>query len=277
MSQPGNSSRFNQDETSAGVSLQPMSFADILDTTFSMYRRHFPLFLGISAVYFTSHVVLTVYWHWITDLCDIAVPILTYAGSVYASAQICLAKPVTVQSAFGQVMSRLMSFVGSAVLWLLVVLALSFTVIGIPVAIFLGTRWGFFPLTVLAENYPAAAALRRSGELVKGTWWRVFSIMLAIAMIALTIELIFVFFSTSIIALSGNTGEMDFMELIRWCVWGESHDEIKGALHLLHAINTAISALTGPITPIGFTLLYFDQRVRKEGFDIEWQMTKAVD
>ena len=275
MPQLGNSSRPNQGETSTGASLQPMSFADILDTTFSMYRRHFPLFVGISAVYFTSHVVLTVYLHWVTDLCDIAALILSYAGSAFASAQIFMGRRVTVETALGQTMSRFKSYVGSGVLWLLVVSVLSVSVIGIPVAIFLGTRWGFFPLTVFVEDNSATAALRRSGELVKGAWWRVFSIMLAIAMITLAIELIFLAFSTSIFALSGIAAELDPLELLRRTVW-DHHGMMDPLLLLLHAINTAIEALTGPIMPIGFTLLYFDQRVRKEGFDIEWQLTKAV-
>ena len=275
MPQLGNSSRPNQGETSTGASLQPMSFADILDTTFSMYRRHFPLFVGISAVYFTSHVVLTVYLHWVTDLCDIAALILSYAGSAFASAQIFMGRRVTVENALGQTMSRFKSYVGSGVLWLLVVSVLSVSVIGIPVAIFLGTRWGFFPLTVLVEDNSATAALRRSGELVKGAWWRVFSIMLAIAMIALAIELIFLAFSTSIFALSGIAGELDPLELLRRTVW-DHHGMMDPLLLLLHAINTAIEALTGPIMPIGFTLLYFDQRIRKEGFDIEMRATREA-
>lgn len=276
MPQPGNSSRPNQGEISTRVTLQPMSFVDILDTTFSIYRRHFPLFVGISAVYFTSHVVLSVYLHWVTDLCDIAVLILSYAGSAFASSQILMGRRVTVETALGQTMSRFKSYMGSGVLWLLVISALSITVVGLPVAIFLGTRWGFFPLTVLVEDNSATAALRRSGELVKGAWWRVFSIMLAIAMITLAIQLIFLVFSISMFALSGIAGDLDLLELLRRTVW-DHHGRMEPSLLLLHAINTAIEALTGPIMAIGFTLLYFDQRVRNEGFDIEWHLTNAVD
>lgn len=277
MSQPSNASQLNQGETSTGLSLQPMSFTDILDTTFSLYRNHFRSFVGISAVYFTSHIILTTFGHWLADWCDTGLVILSYAGMAFASAQTYLGRRITIHTAFGKVVNRFRSYAGSGVLWLFVVVGLSATVLGIPVAIFLGTRWAFFPLTVLVEETSATSALGRSSELVKGAWWRVFSIMLAIFMIALTIELITVISSTSIIALSGITGGMDFVELIRWCVWEESHDAIKGALHLLHAINTAINALTMPIMAIGFTLLYFDQRVRKEGFDIELHLTTSAD
>jgi len=35
------------------------------------------------------------------------------------------------------------------------------------------------------------------------------------------------------------------------------------------------NALIGPIYATGLTLFYYDQRVRKEGFDIEWMMQAA--
>ena len=276
MSQPSNPPQLNKGESSTGVLLQPMGFADILDAMFSIYRNHFRLFAGISAVYFTSHIILATFGHWLADWCDTALWILSYAGLAFASAGTYLGRRITFHTAFWKVVNRFKSYAGSVVLWLLVVLALSFTVIGIPVAIFLGTRWCFFPLTVLVEENSATIALRRSGELVKGAWWRVFSIMLAIVMIALAIQLIFLVFSTSIIALSGIAGELDFLDILRRTIW-ESHGGMNRSLLLLHAINTVIAALTAPIMAIGFTLLYFDQRVRKEGFDIEMMMSRKLD
>ena len=275
MSQSTNPSQLNEGEASTGIFLQPMRFADILDMTFSLYRSHFRLFVSISAVYFVWHVVLAAFRHWLVDWCDIAVMILSYAGSAFASAQVYLGRRIKVQTAFGHVLSRFKSYLGSGMLWLLVVLALSFAVLGIPLAIYLATRWAFFPLTVLVEPNSAMAALRRSGELVKGAWWRVFSIMLAIIIIAFTIELIFMVLSTSIFALSGIAGELDFLEMIRQTLW-EPHSRMDRSLLLLHAINTAIGALTGPIIAIGFTLLYFDQRIRKEQFDIEMMVKREA-
>ncbi len=37
--------------------LHPMGFAEILDTTFRLYRTHFRVFLRISAVYFGSSIL----------------------------------------------------------------------------------------------------------------------------------------------------------------------------------------------------------------------------
>jgi hypothetical protein len=37
----------------------------------------------------------------------------------------------------------------------------------------------------------------------------------------------------------------------------------------------AASILVAPLFPIALTLLYYDQRMRREGFDIEWMMNAA--
>jgi hypothetical protein len=35
------------------------------------------------------------------------------------------------------------------------------------------------------------------------------------------------------------------------------------------------SILTAPLFPIAITLIYYDQRIRLEGFDVEWMMLQA--
>jgi hypothetical protein len=46
-------------------------------------------------------------------------------------------------------------------------------------------------------------------------------------------------------------------------------------LQVSHILNTAFSALLGPIYPIALTLFYYDQRIRHEGYDIERLMDAA--
>ena len=49
---------------------------------------------------------------------------------------------------------------------------------------------------------------------------------------------------------------------------------------ITHAISLAIGFVTGtlvgPIGAIAVCLFYIDERVRREGFDIEWMMTKIA-
>jgi hypothetical protein len=42
-----------------------------------------------------------------------------------------------------------------------------------------------------------------------------------------------------------------------------------------YLLSASLSVLTGPLYPIAITLFYYDQRIRREGFDIEWMMQRA--
>ena len=47
------------------------------------------------------------------------------------------------------------------------------------------------------------------------------------------------------------------------------------AMSAIYGAFFAVKALTNPIYGIALTVFYFDQRIRKEGFDIEWMMQQA--
>ncbi|HZQ38160.1 MAG TPA: hypothetical protein VFD32_19680, partial [Dehalococcoidia bacterium] len=59
------------------------------------------------------------------------------------------------------------------------------TVLLVPVAIFLYVRWSLAIPALFAERTGGAGALRRSAELVSGSWWRVFGITVAIGALTL--------------------------------------------------------------------------------------------
>jgi len=48
-----------------------------------------------------------------------------------------------------------------------------------------------------------------------------------------------------------------------------------GLTALSQVISFFTTSFLGPIYATGITLFYYDQRVRKEGFDIEWMMEAA--
>ena len=181
-----------------------MGFTDILDTTFSFYRDHFRPLVGISAVYAFWHlfhrVIFSSSIHWLIDWGVLVVEALFYGWLVCASMQIYLERHTTLGAAFSQVKRRFWTYLGSSLIWMLVsltaivigvifgTLATSSSryniivglIIGLPCGIYLGTRWGFHAQAVLVEEVSATNALRRSRELVTGTWWRVFGILSAI-------------------------------------------------------------------------------------------------
>ena len=278
-------------EVTTRASLQPMGFTDILDTVFSLYQNHSRLLLGICTVYF----VLTLGINLLTGistfffessglqgmaiaigLVDVGITIVVALFSVgallFAGAQAYLGKQITAGAAFGQVTRRFGSYLGSSLLMMLIIGLLAITIIGIPFAIYFGTRWSFYGQAVMIEETSATNALKRSRELVRGSWWRVFGIMLAIFLLSFMIEtvlqffLLFAFGFTEVI--SADDG---LLEMFRRVVTPELTAWDGLAAYVIHSlVNNAVASLILPLTPIGITLLYFDQRIRKGGLMWRW-------
>ncbi len=271
----------------AATPRQPMSFVDILDGMFSLYRSHWTLFLGITVVYFILVYVMdmialfvlvnaapstTLMVGLLAALGSYVVIFWVVAGLVYASAHVYLNRDLTSQAALQQGWRRFWSYIGSTILWLLVVCALFVTIIGIPFSIYFGVRWGLYGLPVMFEGTTARNALRRSTELVKGTWWRVFGIMLAIFLISIMIQFIF---QTSFLLLAQVSGseETSLWQTFRRLFFPAMHEIEWRSYAIQRFVIIGIAALTMPLNAMGSALLYFDLRIRKEAFDIEMQVT----
>jgi hypothetical protein len=97
--------------------------------------------------------------------------------------------------------------------------------------IWLSTRWYFGPQVVVVEGLRGRAALRRSGDLVAGRWWRVFGTLLVLGLLtALAAGIV-----TAAVGAAGNA-------LVYVVV-----------LALMQSVALSIAAL-------GATLLFFDLR-----------------
>ena len=297
MLRPNDSSQASTSETAATTSLQPMGFTDILDTIFSLYRNHFRLIVSICSIYVVCRLVANLLIGIsavsaassnslnILMLMTVALSLISYVvmlfvigGLIFGSAQTFLGKRITASAAFKQAKRRFWSYLGSNLLYVLVVGLLMITCLGIPFALFFGVRWIFCSLAAVFEEKSAVNALRRSSELVKGGWWRVFGITLAILLLAFMIQLILVF---SLLIVFGLTqpmgGDGDLVEMFRRMFLPQL-TTLGGlvAFMVRNFISDGITSLTLPIGVIGFTLLYFDLRIRKEGFDIEMRVTNEA-
>lgn len=274
------------------TSLQPMSFVDILDGMFSLYRSHFQLFFGIVVVYlvfgFLINLISTAVVMGDTSITAVVISVLASIvgvlfaywvgwGLAYASTQVYLTRDVTSQAALQRSTRSYLRLLGSMFLYYLVVVCLSITVIGIPFAIYFAFRWGLFAFPILFEETTLRNALRRSTELVKGTWWRVCGIMIAVSLIAFMIVFILqTSYAIIFYSLTGAEGaaEVGFLDTLRR-MFVPTPNEIGWGLYIIHALGSLIiSGLTMPIATIGSALLYFDLRIRKEAFDIEMQATQ---
>lgn len=114
--------------------------------------------------------------------------------------------------------------------------------------IFLAVAWSLSFPAALVEDARGAGALKRSFQLVRGRWWPVFAVLLVgailVSVIANIIEFIVlapVFFTESLLAVAILTG-------------------------LSSIVGYAIST---PLQAAIVAIVFFDQRVRKEGLDLE--------
>lgn len=274
------------------TSLQPMGFTDILDGMFSFYRSHFRLFLTIAVVYLAlsfgvdlisvflleteatmgTGLVILVF----TVLISIAVSTFVVAGLAYASAHVYLGREITPGTALQRAWQRFWTYLGSLILWSLAVGGLTVTIIGVPFAIYFSVRWGLYALPVMLEGTTARNALRRSTELVKGSWWRVFGIMVSISLISFMIYFILEASSGFLLTWMGVSeaeAPAGFLDTLRQLFIPTPSEIGWFSYTIRRLISLIIATFTMPISTIGSTLLYFDLRIRKEAYDLEMQVT----
>jgi hypothetical protein len=120
-----------------------------------------------------------------------------------------------------------------------------------------------FPACVIEQISPVAA-MKRSWKLVNGTRGRIFVLYLLVTvlgwMVAGGVQMI-AFIIGLLVNMGGSSERRQLLTVI--------------VLVLSYAGQIASQALTKPLYGIALALFYYDQRIRQEGFDIEWMMYQA--
>jgi hypothetical protein len=124
-------------------------------------------------------------------------------------------------------------------------------------AILMSLRYSLAIPACVVENMKAHQAISRSIDLARGSWGRIFLLALLVGVIKLGLVMVTQFFV--FVAAFKHPGQLPG----------------PGISALSQVIGFFTNTFLGPIWAAGITLFYFDQRVRKEGFDIEWMMQAA--
>ena len=236
--------------------------------TFRVYRTGFQRFLLIAVIPQTPLISLS----FVPNSGPLAIDILAIGASLVISAlasgamvgavsQQYLGRSIKVVDSYGRAWARVLSLELSTAAFLLAIggaLAPSLilsdataalatvgafaTIIGVPLAIYLAVNWFFFSECIMLERKGPLASLWHSRELVRDSFWRVLLIGTVFAVIA--IAWTFVAFAVSLVF--------------------EAASPVLAAL--VYAVF--ITALL-PIMWVGETLVYYDLRVRKDGYSIE--------
>jgi hypothetical protein len=123
-------------------------------------------------------------------------------------------------------------------------------------ATLMGLRYSLAVPACVVENLQARKAMKRSIELSKGSRGRIFLLGLMIVIIQL-----------GLVAISqGFFIVAAFKNHMILPVWAQILQQLVGFV---------TNSFIGPMYATGLTLFYYDQRIRKEGYDIEWMMEAA--
>jgi hypothetical protein len=123
-------------------------------------------------------------------------------------------------------------------------------------AVLMSLRYSLAVPACVVEDLKARQAIRRSIDLSKGARGRIFVLFLLVAVIKL--------------GLLGVTQTFFVVIVLK------NHGQVSP---WLSAVSQVVAFITntfiGPIGATGVAVFYYDQRVRKEGYDIEWMMQAA--
>jgi len=279
-------------EPMATIDLRPMSLGEVLDKTFTLYREHFLLFVGITALpnllgllfnfgnlFFTRDLVGRASSPSSSDfpsfgllggafLGAIGGLILYFfvlgvaqAATVSAVSEIYLGRSITVRESFRRSKGRV--FAVLATLFMTTLLTIVAFVLGI-ILLFLP---GFYVLCRLAlaipalivENESPVAAIERSFELTRD-WSSVFQVFLLLAL--------------AFVIGASVGGILQIPTYIYMFTAGIPKFQMSiGVSAYAYIAGFFAKVFVGPIGLISASLMYYNLRVRKEGFDIQHLMT----
>ena len=256
--------------------LSPLDIGSLIEETIALYRDNWKVFLTICTIVLVPTGVLQLGLTLMLDrsveaedvgqlfaaalgalllafVTGIGLLILT-AAMIHATSAAWHSDSIGVNEAFDRGFSRLGWLFLITALGAIALGAIAITIVGLPVALYLGVSWTFAAPALLLESAGVAQALGRSRELVKGRWWRVFGILVLIAIVQSMISAIFTFPGT---ILGAGT-----------IMTGGSADAIPADARVVSQIGSTIGQMFSyPIAACAYILLYYDLRIRHDGSD----------
>jgi hypothetical protein len=257
------------------VLLRPLTLGELLDRAFQLYRGRFGVFAGIAAIAYLPAFVLQTITLWMPKAVSptagvgammgflllillryLAVAAATAATIIVVSA-VYLEQPISVSEAYRRVSGMLLR-IFFIMIGMGIGIGIGFVLLIVP-GIILGLMWGLaIPVAVL-EDTGLSESLSRSRHLTAGHRSRVFAIYL----------LYFVLMYVLFIALGGSLGAILAIKA--------GHAVTATALPPIFAVITVavsfvIECLVTPVLTISLALMYYDERVRKEAYDIQLMM-----
>lgn len=243
------------------LSLEPMTSGMILDRSFRIYRQNFPLMISLSALVNVPLLAVTVGIPLLQRINIVFACLAAFVGAITLFLGMLIVAPLitgATTKAVGEIFLgneitalSALKFAWSYVITLLLVQIVVGAVIIVGLILFIvpGIIWMLSysvvaPVTVLEKSRNGRTIRQRSWRLIGGYRWKAFGILLVVLIAQF---------------LPGTSAFM-------FQAYGGNSTT---AIAVSNLVSGIASLLTYPLNPIAFTLLYYDLRIRKEGFDLE--------
>lgn len=258
--------------------LRPLGVGEILDVSIKLYLRHALTLIKIIAIFVVPITLLSILFQITTapvattvqdgqivlptegafnafigqslilGLLSFLATLLATGAAFRAVGRAYLGQVPNAGDSIRFIGSRALSLVWVSLL-LIFIIYVGFILLIIPGIYLLGSLLVTVP-ALLFENLKGGKALYRSRELTRGRWWQSFAVFfLGIFLLTLVVQGLITFLFQAAILTSATSVASYF---------------------LLQGIGGLIAALlTTPLQACIITVLYFDLRVRKEGFDLQ--------
>jgi hypothetical protein len=246
----------------AGPRFEPMTVGMILDTTVRLYLQNMALMIGIIAFSYLPYLIFLVLATAVTPAGGqapellvivsfvaavlwmlIAQP-LSVGATTYAMSERYLRHPVTIVEALRAAWKRYTTLLWAQAIVGLVIMV-GFLLLIIP-GILWALSYALVAPVIMLEPVNARQGRQRSWELVSGERGKVFLVLAVVSILTAVV--------------SGGVEA-----ILPWLVDTTS---LSGQL-TLQVISQLVSYLVLPVPTIATVLLYYDLRIRKEGFDLE--------
>src|SRR5215468_5107012 len=244
----------------ADLDLRPLSLGEILDRTFSIYRRNFLLFVGITGL---PNLLLLAFrlfqvfvptagmaagflpLFFVGAVLFMLVYLFAQGGTVYAVSELYLGRPTTIGASLRRMRSQLGSLFGVTVLNFLAIFGASILLI-IP-GIYVACRLITCVPAALLEDLGPVSSLERSFSLTKDNAGRAFVIYLLYFIMVYAAVFLLMFPFTVMMGISAQ----DPSAVRMWTA-------------LAQIGNILAIILVSPFLTIATAVFYYDLRVRKE-------------
>jgi uncharacterized membrane protein len=243
--------------------LRPLTVGEILDTSFSLYRRHFAALATVALICTGVPLVLRLFLETAGGIFNnlalallygislVVLNLVATGATVFIVSESYLGRPISAREA----LDRATPYIGRILvcsLLLALVVGLGFLLLLIPgIMLAVGLALAI-PAVVLEPRSSASAALSRSWELTRGARWRIFG--LGVTLVVLLY-----------IPVLAITGLLALLVSPSQAVIGSASVLMIAVL----AVSGIVQMFIYPLFYCVLTVTYYDLRVRKEGFDLE--------